>query len=234
MSYVKGKTESTTNNTEIPIYSNVYSDLLGNIYIKHKDIYYYVTMDIDSGLVLEKITNTTRFKKYFEDNKDMVKYVSSGVIKSGKGTLRGKISETIDGMNEEDKTIDDFANYDSSFNERDFYRVNYEDNEDDEEDHLVLKYYFNNVNLENEEKHIGLRLCDLCLFGDGTFDTIYIDGPLTSKFVVSTIERKDGYCTKRLTIYSDGVFKANFIGDSIKYFNLIIDENDVPILKASI
>ena len=220
-------------------YVIVQTDLNGNIYLKHKDKYYILSLDDDekSGITITPINNPNIFRKKLQDNLNLLKSIKSGVIKSGHKTLRGIISDTIDddiNTNNDDNIddLDDDNMYqyqkDDQFTEKGLYWVKY--NLDDELNDFELSdtYYLNGVvtNDINETKTIeneGIVMSDLLATCPGTFDTLLIKGYDTdSKTVISSVERIDGHCSKRLTIYTSGNFKANFI-DKSKYSKICYD-----------
>ena len=72
-------------------------------------------------------------------------------------------------------------------------------------------FYLNGI---SEGSQQGMVYSELLSLNPGTFDTILIQGDTTSKNVVSTTERIDGYCTARLTVYTSGHFRPNFMDSS--------------------
>jgi hypothetical protein len=207
----------------------VQTDYFGNIYLKYEKDYYLVLMgmDYESGLELVQIKNPDTLRKNLEDLSTIKKNIKSGTIKSDYTTLRGKASEAINNMTDEEideyATNNEFMNYDPEFTERKFFWVQYDNVDETLEGEEDEYYYLNNVIEENEMNNTaGMVYSDLQLLTPGTFDTILIDGDMNSKNVVSNTERIDGSCTCRLTIYTAGYFRANFF-DKSKYSRLCID-----------
>src|SRR5205807_43464 len=87
-------------------------------------------------------------------------------------------------------------------------------------------YYLNNVHESNSIFDEGIVHSDILSEMCGTFDTILIKGTLEaqSKYVLSTTERIDGHCIARLTIYTSGQMRANFM-DVSRYCRLCINDN---------
>jgi hypothetical protein len=205
-------------------YAIIQTDYLGNIYIKqtnnNDDIYYIVSLDSneDSGSCIEliRIKNPNIFRKNLEDEAHLKKSVRSGDIKASGSTLMGRAYETITDMTEEEREDyiikNDFCSFDPGFDERKYFWVQYKDNDEPLEGEEDDGFYLNGIS--NNENETGIMYSDLLFLTPGTFDTLLIEGNTTSKNVVSTVERVDGYCTKRLTIYTSGHFRTNFIDNS--------------------
>lgn len=210
----------------------IQTDYKGNIYIKFGETYYMVSLDHEqsSGIVLTPILKPESFRKNLEENIIIKKHVKSGVIKSGTSTLSGRVAETLDEMDDEEKedymSKNDYASYDAEFMERRYYRVKYadEDNNDldvDDEPDINLdgdedaEYNLNGISDPKNPHSKGIVFSDLLASYHGSFDTIMIDGDTKSQSVTSTVERRDEYCTSRLTIYSSGHLRTNFIDRSI-------------------
>jgi len=192
------------------------TDYLGNIYLKHNDSYYFVNLDSasDHGIELSLVVNPDTFRKNLAEMGQMVKDVKSGEIRSGTQTLRGRIYESLNEMTEDER--DDYLQkndgsvYDPLFKERDFFWVQYKQDDELLEDEQDDTFFINGFHDESIGNY-GIMYSDLLCPSPGSFDTILIDGDLTSKNVVSNVERVDGYCTCRLTVYGSGHLRTNFI-----------------------
>lgn len=297
----------------IPINGNNYAciqtDYLGNIYIKYKDIYYIVSLDIsaESGIQLTQIIKPNCFRNNLLEIKNISENVRTGIINSGNQTLRGRVYETLNDMDDEEREDymlkNDCSSYDPGFYERKYFWVQYQEEDEPIEGEIDDSFYMNgivynnklnqeseqvsqinesiseelkieelqidnNTNIDDnidlcdlndelkddvkcymEEKKIikndistannkikvkinenitsnntinGIMYSDLLSLTPGTFDTILIEGDITSNRVVSSIERVDGHCSARLTLYTSGIFRANFI-DISKFSKLCID-----------
>lgn len=209
-------------------------DYYGNIYLKHifgdRTVYYIVSLDPDDaiGVCLTPIKSPNIFRQNLIESELSEKVVKKGVIHAKTQSLRGMVNKSLRDMNDEQQEEylenNEFANFDTSFVESEYYWAKYNDDDKVDKDEYDDRFYLNGVSAESEQKTIGIVYSDLLTFTEGTFDTILIQGDYDSHNVVSTIERIDGYCTNRLTVYSSGHFKANFI-DRAKYSRLCIDED---------
>jgi hypothetical protein len=199
--------EYTTEKARIEI------DYNGNIYICYNDIYYIVSLDSDNenGAELIKINNNNYYYDIFAENKYIFQNMRFGNILSGESTLSGKIYERLNNMtiNEKEKYVlkNNYNCSDPQFIEKSYYRVNYE--ELDEEEDENIPFHISGIDIKNEKN--GLLLSRLLSPYPCSFDTIYIDGDIISKNVLSSSERLDGYCSSRLTLYSFGYIRCNFI-----------------------
>jgi hypothetical protein len=221
-------------------YVYVQTDVNGNIYLKHKNKYYIVSLDDDekSGINLTLINNPAIFRRKLQDNIELLKTIKSGIIRSGHKTLKGIIADNIDhdGNNNDNSDDLDELDYqyqkDDQFTERGLYWVKYNLDDEPNEFESNETYYLNGV--VNDTNNEGIIMSDLLASYPGTFDTLLMKGHSTdSKTVISSIERIDGHCSKRLTIYTCGNFKANFI-DKSKYSKLCYNPKSDSIYFESI
>lgn len=239
MSFIKISREYINDNKQyeyeyINEIANIEIDYNGNIYILYNGIYYILSLDPDNidGIELIKINNNKYYRDIFNENKHIFKHTNIGKIVSGITTLSGKIYEQLNDMTFEEKenySINNNYDYvDPQFTEKTYYRVFNEDNfaENDLVEDENIVFHLNGININQELK--GLLLSELLIPYPSSFDTIYIDGDIISKNVVSSSERIDGYCTTRLTIYSSGFLKCNFM-DKIILTKLCIDDVNLTI-----
>lgn len=205
------------------------TDYLGNIYLKYHDTYYFVNLDssLAHGVELSLVINPETFKKNLLEMQSHVKNVKSGEIRSGSQTLRGRIYESLNEMTEDERDEymmkNDGSVYDPQFKERDYFWVQYKQDDELLEDELDDSYFINGSHNEVAGNY-GIMYSELLCLSPGSFDTILISGDLTSKNVVSNVERVDGYCTCRLTVYETGHMRTNFI-DSSKLGILCLDQD---------
>lgn len=211
-------------------YATVEIDYNGNVYLLCNNIYYIVLLDIDNinGLELIKINNTQYYIDIFNENKHLFTDAIMGVIVSGDRTLSGKIYDQLNDMTDEDKSNFSFKNnydfsHDPQFIESKYYRVKYDHEYTD--DNIV--YRLNSVSKDGKQK--GIVLSRLLSPSCSSFDTLYIDGELISKNVVSSSERIDGCCSSRLTIYSSGYIRCNFIDKVIMSKLCIVDDSILTV-----
>ena len=209
-------------------HATVEIDYNGNVYVMYNDIYYIILLDSDNinGLELIKIDNTKYYTDIFNENKHLFTDTSMGTIVSSNCTLSGKIYDQLNEMTDEDKSNFSFKNNydfnDSYFIENKYYRVKYDHEYTD--DNIV--YRLNSISTDKKQK--GIMLSQLLSPTCSSFDTIYIDGELISKNIVSSSERMDGCCSSRLTIYSSGYIRCNFI-DKIIISKLCIIDSELTI-----
>lgn len=205
------------------------TDYLGNIYLKYNDKYYIVSLDsyTESGIELNRIYNVNIFRKNLLESQFLKDAVKKGIIKTNSSSLSGRAYESLNDMNDEEReeyiSKNDFSCFDASFHERKYFWVQYNEEDEPTEGDEDSNFYLNGI-AENT-CHDGIQYSDLLSLNTGSFDTILIKGDTTSKKVISNTERIDGYCTARLTVYTSGHFRTNFI-DSSKMGRLCISNSD--------
>lgn len=214
----------------------VQADCLGNVYIKNlsNNVYYIVSLDVDldPGIELIRIKSPDRFRKNFENHNHLTKSVRSGTIKASNSTLMGRAYESLVDMTDEDReeymAKNDFSSYDLGFRERKYFWVQYKEEDEPLEEEEDDGFYLNGISVSDPTTNgtSGIMYSDLLSLTPGSFDTILIQGDIFSKNVVSNVERVDGYCTQRLTVYSSGHFRTNFM-NTIKMARLCVD----PVTK---
>jgi hypothetical protein len=216
------------------------TDYLGNIYIKHtldkKVVHYIVSLDSseNSGIILTRIKNPSIFKKNLEDAEYLKSQVKSGIIKASNSTLSGRAYESLKDMNDEEREDyilkNDFASFDPGFHERKYFWVQYDENDEPLEGEEDDTFYLNGVS-DNDPS--GIIYSKLLSLSPGSFDTLLIQGDISSKSVLSNIERIDGYCTSRLTIYTLGFCRVNFVTSSVTSRLCMNSENELLFKKIS-
>lgn len=195
------------------------TDYLGNIYLKHNDTYYIVSLDNynESGVELTKIKNPKKFRETLLDSKFLKIAIKSGIIKTENITLRGKAYDALTTMSEEEReeymSKNDFMVCDDGCEEKKYFWVEYndDDNNDDDGDNDD-DFWLNGISENNSCE--GMQYSDLLFPIPGTFEVIMIKGDLNSKRVMSNTEKKNGYCTNHLIVYTSGKFKTNFVDTS--------------------
>lgn len=215
-------------------YCKLECDYLGNIYFNYKNNYYLVSLDnyFKFGIELIKIKNINYFKNMLKENEHVKSNYKSSKIYSSLDTLSGKAYEKITDMNEEEREEylmkNDYMTHDSSFTEKKYYWLK-DDNSSEDNDIFTLNGI---INLEDSklEGSTGIILSKLLSPTSGTFDVILMNGKLNSKHVVSSIERSDGSYSSRLTVYTSGDLRTNFI-DVSKYSKLCIDKDDILVVS---
>ncbi|VBB17875.1 hypothetical protein YASMINEVIRUS_338 [Yasminevirus sp. GU-2018] len=227
---------------DIPKSVIVNVDYLGNIYLKHGDSYYIVGVDqySSSGVELTKIKSPDVFRRNLLDSKYLRNAIKSGVIKANSLTLRGKVSETISDMTDEERADymdkNEYALNSMGCEEKRYFWVKYENQEELDEGEENDGFYINGavdpVDINNGSLS-GMVYSDLLAVTPGTFETILVDGDIGSKRVVSNTERIDGYSTAHLTIYTSGKIKANFI-DVNRMSQLCYDETSGELTTCAI
>ena len=226
--------------TQIPAFLQI--DYMGNAYLQYDNSYYVIGLDYDSdtGIELVKIKNPDIFRKNLVDMFDMVRNVKSGTIRSSNLTLAGKAMDTLTNMNSEEKeeylSANSYMAHDENYYEKKYFRVEYpKDASDNEEfDDFYSQYAdvddecfaFNGIEPSSEQSVTNnVTYSDLLTISYGNYETIFIKGDKNSTNVLSCVEKKNGYCSQRLTVYSSGIFRANFI-DKSKFARLCIENID--------
>jgi hypothetical protein len=208
-------------NDSTPDFVYIQADYLGNIYIKHGSEYYTVSLDgyLPAGIELNKIVKLDIFRKNHSDHQFLKKDIKSGVIKPSETTLAGKAHDLMNQMTEEEYADymekNNYSNYDSTFEEKKHYRIDLKEEDDDTLEGTTNDNYYLHGVIEENESTQGIIYSELLSFNPGSFDVILINGEKSSNNVLSVIERVDGYYTSRLTIYTKGIFKANFMDKQI-------------------
>lgn len=211
------KVENCINNAEILV------DFLGNIFLKHNDYYYYISLnnDLDCGIELIRILNINKLKKNYEFSSHLKNLIKSGEIMVNGNTLQGKVASHMNDTNQEDNNEYNYT--DKSYHERKYFKTIYDDSDNEENDDDI-KYYINGV-CENNETH-GIKYADLLFSSANNYETILIDGNIESHKVISTVEKKDGYCDSRLSIYTNGIMRCNFF-DVSKWAKIYYENNEL-------
>tara|TARA_B110000908_G_C10256667_1_gene456026 strand:- start:2893 stop:3600 length:708 start_codon:yes stop_codon:yes gene_type:complete len=205
-------------------------DYNGNVYILYNNTYYIISLEQDNinGLELIKIDNSRYYQDMYNENKHLFGNMMFGNILSGETTLSGKVHSQLNDMTQDEKDIYSLKNnYDfnnTQFIENTYFRVHKNESDENEDENIL--FHLNGIDIKNEHK--GLTLSKLLIPYSCSFDTIYIDGEIISKNVISSSERIDGYCSSRLTIYSSGYFRCNFI-DKVILSKLYIDDTNLVI-----
>lgn len=186
-------------------------DFLGNIFLNFKDEYYY--FDIIDQLELVKINNIDFYKKYLLDNKH-IEEISEGKINPCKGTLKGA---TMDFIKDNDEIHE--KNIDEKFIESKYYHMEYDKIE---EDHFV--------DISEEGSYVNcqyLDKCDFVFINPPSNDFIYME----DNIVKATVENKTGFCTKRITLYSDNKIRVYFIGDRDYFYKINVNNDKLSLEK---
>jgi len=213
------------------------TDYQGNIYLKHNDQYYIVSLDsyTDSGVELNKIYKVDAFRKNLMESQFLQRAVRSGVIKANNSSLAGRAYESLNDMTDDEReeymAKNDFSNFDPGYHERKYFWVQYKEDDEPLEGEEDDSFYLNGISEGSypDQKQAlvqgqgqGMMYSDLLSMSPGSFDTILIQGDTASKRVISNTERVDGYCTARLTVYTSGHFRPNFM-DSSKMGRLCVE-----------
>ena len=239
--YIQSSTDGQLMGKQIiPKYTLVLVDHNGNIYLKHNDVYYIITIDpsYPSGIELIKIKDPSIFKKNRDAYGDISSDIKSGIIRAGSITLRGKIHDSITDMTDEEQIElsdkNEFSISQLYCEEKKYYWVKYADHDSIDEP-CDSEFYINGAikfnELSNDNENLGMVHSDILISTFGSFETMLINGDLGSTHIISSTERIDGYSSAYLTIYTSGKFKANFI-DNIKLSYLCFDTisgNIIPV-----
>jgi hypothetical protein len=178
----------------------ILTDYNGNIYLKHQENFYFVFTDYDEGITLSLIKNLSQYEKYFNDYKDKID-ITIGELKSTNLTLRGKIME-----NKND--TDNIEYNDTSLcDEKKYYFLSRQNQNEDED---LDGFSFNNVSNNN-----GIMMANLLYPRNGSFDVILMSGNFENKYVISSVEKMDGYINSTLLINTNGEIKVSFVDKKI-------------------
>lgn len=187
-------------------------DYLGNLFLSYENNYYY--FDIIDELELVKINNVDFYKKYLLDNQH-IKNISSGQINPSKCTLKGV---TIDYVKDNEEI--DEINIDENFTESKYYHMKYDKIEED---------HFQDISDEGSYVNCDyLRSCDFAFLNPPSNDFIVME----DNMVKATVENKNGFCSKRITIHSDNNIRVYYVGDKDYHYKIIIDKNELSVVKS--
>lgn len=231
-------------------YVKLHIDILGNTYLKHNETYYIVSIDeyIPSGVELTKIKNPNIFRKRLIEENNLKQGMKIGKINNNNTTLRGKASESISNMTDEEKNEhmeqNEYLANDGCCEEKKYFWVKYNDGKeifdgDDEDDDFDEGFYFNDLVNESDigvtdvTDVQGIIHSDLLSPVPGSFEVIMIHGDIGSKRVVSSISKIDGYWSAILTVFTSGKLKSNFTYKTI-LARLCLDSNNEIIVKPII
>ena len=204
-------------------YCQVQTDYCGNTILKFNNEYYIIILDatLPNGATINKIKCPDRFRKNLQANLNIINEYKSGKIHPTSKSLKGLTRQTLSDMNDEERddymTKNNFYIDHQNFTEGQYYWTSYENDDDLLECEEDDGYYLNGIiSSDDSDKGVnGIVKSDILLYTPGTFATILMIGNLESKYVASTLERIDEYCTSRLIIYSEGYIKINFIDKNI-------------------
>jgi hypothetical protein len=225
---LKGNDSASVTKAEVLV------DYLGNVMIKYNDVYYLISLD-EKMICLTPLKNPNIFRTILQDNLHMKSRISGGKIISNIDTLRGKVMDVMGKTDEDELMSMDFNTFDNNFTERHYYHISNNKDDDDSEDEENDDYCFNGLidpNQNEDPLNTGICFADLMMNREGTFDTIIMSGGINSKSVVSSIEKASNYCSHRLTIFTDGVFKINNVGSSVGYCKLIAESESLQVVMC--
>jgi hypothetical protein len=210
-------------------------DYLGNMYLKHNDTYYIISLDNDlnEGVSLTPIAKPEVFKNNYSESKFLKNDIRSGTIRANVQTLKGRVQDTITDMTEEERDDYELQYDDNNRPEKKFYRVQYESDDEMMEEEIDDGFYLNGVvDIEGaaDSDSKGILMSDMLAFDIGSFDVVLIHGDMRSKNVVSSIEKKNGFSPSTLAIYSSGHFVARFV-DQTKIGRLCLSDTNELIMK---
>lgn len=233
---------------------HIMCDLIGNIFIKtvRSDIkdgpidsaecdsaecdemttYQWLSMTDGTPELVSLIKSYHRFRKNYIDHIGMREQIMCGKVVQGKATLRGVAMNGLNQMDQNDRSDMDFNNFDNTFVERSYYNIQRDqmediDDDDDQIDQDGDMFYLNGC---VDDQSGGIQHAPIMMTSPGSFDTLLIDGSVESKNVISTIERIDGCCVYRVTIYTNGILKINIIGSSIAFYKFIHHNDQILII----
>lgn len=217
-------------------YCGIEVDYMGNIYFEYGDEYFTLSLDYDTdtGIKLDRIVSPDRYRKQLEEQSHIKRHIKSGKINHSTNTLRGKTGQVLNNMSDEQMdefmTNNDYSSYDPNFKESNYYWVKY-DSDIDSDNEIPDEFFLNQcVNDDTGNDTEGIKISKLLQLYPASHDTIFMNGSLYSKHVLSTCEKQDGYCTQRVTIFTDGYFRCNFI-DKIIVSRLINDGGNLSTVK---
>jgi len=235
---------------------HIMCDLIGNIFIKSirsdaknskinsmecdsmacdsMATYYWLSMTDGTPELVSLVKSYHRFRKNYIDHIGMRNQITCGRVIGGKSTLKGVAMNGIDRMDDEKRSDMDFNNFDNTFIERSYYNIQRDQMEDTDDDMDRMDpdgdlFYLNGC---VDDLSGGIQHAPIMMTSPGSFDTLLIDGPNESKNVISTIERIDGCCVYRATIYTDGNLKINIVGSSIAYYKFIHQNDQILIIPS--
>lgn len=232
---------------------HIMCDLIGNIFIKtvrgdakdggmesiecdssecdDRSAYFWLSMTDGTPELVPLIKSYHRLRKNYIDHIGIRDFIRRGRVIQGKSTLKGVAMNRLDQMDEDKRSDMDFNNFDNTFVERSYYNVQRDhiegmsdEDDDDRMDQYGDMFYLNGC---VDDLSGGIQNAPIMMTSPGTFDTLLIDGHDESKNVISTIERIDGYCVYRVTIYTNGILKINIVGSSVAFYKFIHHNDEI-------
>jgi len=197
-------------------YAILHVDHNGNIYIEHMDKYYIVSLDnvCKTGIELTVMVNVERFRNNLVEFKKNIKTYKYKKI------LLDLHSKTIEKFNELDESekcdfneLNDNHHHDPNHIEKKYYKIDKKINGNSDEEDIDdledlddvddLDDFYLCGNFEN-----GMKISDMLSLYNCSFETILIEG---ENNVLASTEKVSHNCCQRLTIYTNGKTRVNFI-----------------------
>jgi hypothetical protein len=201
-------------------------DNSGNIFLKLKDTWYWLTIDKHDNLdfveidydALTPIASTQQLMK----KKIKHVYTTDSLKAKAKQNLIDELEEhdSDDGGDEEYKMYKDNLKY---YPEEKHYYFAPEEEEIDEPDEQI--FYISSLTDEP-----CLRKLDRQFDAMSLYDTFVIDTAKGNSNIIFTLEsnEKSAY---RITIHSTNLFILNIVGSAIKHYSLCFNDTSRPVFK---
>jgi hypothetical protein len=202
-------------------------DYNGNIYIRFKNKFYNILFDDTSitGMNLALISDkeVSNLVSTLEDHPQIKQYVKKGTISLSDVTLKGRVTQIMSQMDPEEfkeqLEINQFTNYDSSFKESEFFRIE--------------KYKKNNIDSGESDTDTDDNDWDIT----NKEETYVIGSEIEYRFsgITNHIDKSETEESKDDISSDISECKYPMIGSSIMFSNMLNDSlayNDTIMIKG--
>jgi hypothetical protein len=200
-------------------------DDTGNIFLKLKDTWYWLTINRDDNLDFVEIDYDALLPSITcQPTKKKIKHVHT--TDSLKAKAKQNFMEEIEEHDSDDDDDDEYRLYKDNlkfYPEEKHYYFASDDLEIDELDDQV--FYVSSLTDEP-----CVRKLDRQFDAPSLYDTFVIDSAKGNSNIIFTLEsnEKSAY---RVTIHSTNLFVLNIVGSAVKHYSLCFDDASYPVFK---
>jgi hypothetical protein len=211
-----------------------------------------------TGIEISRISESTysELAMICEDHSHMADHTLKGEIMLSDSTLKGRVTQVLADLDPEELGDEAEMNmlngHNTTFREEAFFRIQKIVDDDDWDDinDTIDKYtvssdieyrfsgitnYIREGEADNCAVGTELRFCPGIYFSNLLNDTasyndsLMIKGGRSSKVVTSSVQRTDGFCTRRLIFYSDGEIKIQYPSSHIIHLRMVWNGEDIEL-----
>ena len=210
---------------------NIQYDINGNIYIFKDNDYYFININNEDSIELEKVIN----KNNITDNNIKIKKINRQNDLHIK-TIENAIAELDDYDDDEDKDkfndiYDKYHSYIYNPEQR-FYHdeTDNSDTNNSDDDHEYTSFVEKDRNIKFYSELNKIIQTNFS-FDIPMYETIIIDGDIGTNNIIFRTEIINDQALYRLTIYTSGIILLNIIGTKIIKF--LINKDTLKIIKEN-